>query len=140
LAQLLSGDGGRELVRGGLAARLRNAAAGRAPSEALFLQSDGQPWRDGDHKRPYAKAAAAAGVGDATIYSLRHSSIARMLLRGLPIRLVAELHNTSTPIIEAHYGRFIARHGDDLIRAALIDTSPAPSADNIVPLERARAL
>ena len=63
-----------------------------------------------------------------------------MLLRGLPIRLIAELHNTSTPIIEAHYGRFIARHGDDLVRAALIDTSPAPSADNVVLLERARAL
>jgi integrase len=103
----------------GLAARLRNAAAGRAPGEALFLQRDGQPWRDGDHKRPFAKAAAAADVDDATICSLRHSSIARMLLRGLPIRLVAELHNTSTPIIEAHYGRFIARHGDDLVRAAL---------------------
>jgi hypothetical protein len=57
-----------------------------------------------------------------------------MLLRGLPIRLVAELHNTSTPIIEAHYGRFIARHGADLIRAALLDASPAPSADNVVRL------
>jgi site-specific recombinase XerD len=102
---------GRNGVRGGhvgvpltagLAARLRSAAAGRAPVEALFLQSDGQPWRDGDHQRPFAKAAAAAGVDDTTNYSLRHSSIARMLLRGLPIRLVAELHNTSTPIIETH--------------------------------------
>jgi hypothetical protein len=72
---------------------------------------------------------AAAGVDGATIYALRDSSISRLLL--LPIRLVAELHNTSTPIIEAHYGRFIARHGDDLVRAAQIDTSPAWSADNV---------
>jgi integrase len=118
----------------GLAARLRQAAAGRAAGEPLFLQSDGQPWREGDHKRPFAKAATIAGIEDATIYALRHSSIARLLLRGLPIRIVAELHNTSTPIIEQHYGRFVVKHGDDLVRAALIDTSPAPVADNVVRL------
>jgi hypothetical protein len=63
-----------------------------------------------------------------------------MLPRGLPIRLVVELHNPSMPIIEAHYGRFIARHGDDLVRAALIDTSPVRSGNNVVSLQRAGAL
>jgi hypothetical protein len=119
----------------GLATALKRAAARRAPDAPLFRQGDGSRWQDGDHKRPFAKAARAAGLpDDATIYALRHSSIARMLIAGLPIRLVAELHDTSAAIIEKHYGRFIARHSDDLVRRALIDTSPAKSPSNIVAL------
>jgi hypothetical protein len=57
-----------------------------------------------------------------------------MLIAGLPIRLVAELHDTSAAIIEKHYGRFIARHSDDMVRRALIDTSPARSPSNVVAL------
>ena len=34
------------------------------------------------------------------MYALRHSSIVRMLLRNVPIRLVASLHNTSVAMIE----------------------------------------
>jgi len=116
-------------VTAGFADRLREATAGRAPGEPLFLRRDGRPYDDDDHKEPFNALAAQAGVKDATIYALRHSSIARMLLRCLPIRLVAELHNTSTQIIEAHYGRFIARHGDDMIRAALVDMTPARSPE-----------
>jgi len=119
----------------GLADRLREATVGRAQDEPLFLRRDGRPYDDDDHKAPFKALAARAGVKDASIYALRHSSIARMLLRGLPIRLVAELHNTSTPIIEAHYGRFVARHGDDMIRAALVDMSPARApSSNVVAL------
>jgi hypothetical protein len=116
----------------GLAARLRKVSAGRGSDAPLLLKEDGQPWLAGDHKRLFAKAGRATGLPEgSSIYSLRHSSIARMLLRGLPIRLVASLHDTSTPIIEQHYGRFVARLGDDLVRAALIDTTPVESADNV---------
>jgi hypothetical protein len=58
------------------------------------------------------------------------------LLRGLPVAIVSRWHDTSPPIIEAHYGRFIKHHYDELVRAALLDTAPATSAD-IVPLRRA---
>jgi hypothetical protein len=120
----------------GLSARLRKAVAGRAPDAPLLTREDGGAWQAGDHKRPFAKAARAVGMADASIYSLRHSSIVRMLLRGLPLRLVSELHDTSSGIIERHYGRWISRHGDDLVRAALIDTTPVESADNVVRLGR----
>jgi hypothetical protein len=40
------------------------------------------------------------------MYALRHSSIVRMLLQNIPIRLVASLHNTSTTMIERTYSRF----------------------------------
>jgi hypothetical protein len=54
------------------------------------------------------------------MYCLRYSSIVRMLLRNVPIRLVASLHNTSVAMIEEHYSRYITEHPiDDISRKAL---------------------
>jgi hypothetical protein len=55
-------------------------------------------------------------------------------LRNIPIKICADVHNTSTGQIERHYGRFILRHGDDLIRAVLLDTSPPSPPANVVAL------
>jgi hypothetical protein len=52
---------------------------------------------------------------------LRHSSITRQLLRGVPIRVVASSHDTSVAQIEATYSSSISDHSDALHRAALID-------------------
>jgi hypothetical protein len=88
-----------------------------------------------DHSHPFEQAAREAGLpAGTTIYSLRHSSIVRALLRNVPIKVVADWHDTSTAMIERHYGRFISRHSDDLIRAVLLDTSPAKAPANVVPL------
>ena len=60
-----------------------------------------------------------------------------MLLRGVPVRLVASSHNTSVGQIEAHYSRFIHDHSDDLTRAALLDApEPDDQSDNVIPLVR----
>ena len=69
-----------------------------------------------------------------TLYSLRHSSIARALLRGLPVKIVADWHDTSVGQIEAHYGRFIKHHYDELVRGALLDTTPPSPAGKVVTL------
>jgi hypothetical protein len=57
------------------------------------------------------KVVAAIGLdpGVVTMYALRHSSIVRMLLQNVPIRLVASLHNTSVAMIEKTYSRFITQ-------------------------------
>jgi integrase len=123
----------------GLAARLKAAAAGRPANAPLLTRADGNAWRSkvGDHRLMFEHAARAAGLpAGTTIYSLRHSSIARALLRGVPIRVVAVWHDTSVSQIEKHYSKFIKHHYDDVVRAALLDTSPPASAD-IVPLRRA---
>jgi predicted NAD-dependent protein-ADP-ribosyltransferase YbiA (DUF1768 family) len=78
-------------------------------------------------------AKAAKLPAGTTIYALRHSSIARALLRGVPIKIVADWHDTSTAIIEKHYARFIKFHYDEIVRAALLDTAPTASA-NVVSL------
>jgi hypothetical protein len=122
-----------------LAARLKAAAAGRPANAPLLLRADGAGWRPkvGDHRLMFERAARAASLPAATtMYALRHSSIARALLRALPIKVVGDWHDTSTSQIERHYGRFIKHHYDDLVRGALLDTGP-PATAAIVPLRRA---
>jgi hypothetical protein len=120
-----------------LATRLKAAAAGRPASEPLLLHADGSAWqpRVADHRRPFEQAARAAGLPEGTsIYHLRHSSIARALLRGVPVAITSRWHDTSPAIIEAHYGRFIKHHYDDLVRAALLDTTPPRGSATVVAL------
>src|SRR5262249_47284195 len=118
-----------------LLTRLKAAAAGRPASDPL-LTRDGAAWQPkiADHRLGFERAARAAGLPEGTtIYSLRHSSIARALLRGVPVAIVSRWHDTSPAIIEAHYGRFIKHHYDELVRGALLDTAPTAPA-NIVTL------
>jgi integrase len=120
-----------------LAARLRTASGGRGPAEPLLLRSDGKPWQPdkADHRLPFMAAVAKAGLGpEVTSYALRHSSITRGLLRSVPIRVLAALHDTSVPMIEKTYSAHIASHGDELARAALLDLAPSPLGGNVVAL------
>jgi integrase len=124
-----------------LAARLKAAAKGRADDAPLLLQSDGRPWDKNpgqNYHRQVDKVVTAIGLDPAevTMYCLRHSSIVRMLLRNVPIRLVGSLHNTSVAMIERHYSRYITEHSiDDISRRALLHHEP-PAADNVVALAR----
>ena len=60
---------------------------------------------------------------DTVMYALRHSSIVRGLNTGLPIRLVAALHDTSVEMIETHYSAHIVDATEDLARRAVISFS-----------------
>jgi hypothetical protein len=70
---------------------------------------------------------------DATMYALRHSSIVRMLLKNVPIKLVASLHNTSTKMVEKHYAKYITEHSDEVSRHALLQPE-SPVGENVVAL------
>jgi hypothetical protein len=123
-------------IPAGLAARLAVEAEGRGDDEPLLRDDDGNAWDANGHPRLFATAAAAAKLPKgATAYALRHSSIVRALLKGVPVRLVAATHDTSTPQIEAHYSKYIATPGADLMRGALLDRDAAPAA-NVVSLAR----
>ena len=63
-----------------------------------------------------------------TAYLFRHSSIARMLMRGLHTKLVADLHDTSEQMIRQHYGKYIIEHTDEIARAALLHDEPPARA------------
>jgi integrase len=85
------------------------------------------PWRTAyEITKIFHAVSAHAGLPGVTAYALRHSSIVRGLRAGLPIRLVASLHDTSTPMIERFYGRHIADGLEDLAAAAVVSFSGAP--------------
>ncbi|OPY99161.1 hypothetical protein A5906_25830 [Bradyrhizobium sacchari] len=109
-----------------LFAKLKQAAKGRAPDAPLLLQTDGLPWSGSDDYREDVAAIVDALKLDerATMYALRHSSIVRTLLRGVPIRLVAASHDTSAAEIERTYSKYITDFSDDISRAALLHYEP----------------
>jgi integrase len=118
-----------------LAVKLRTLTTDRPASAPLLLKPSGAAWRKSDHSRLFARAAKAAGQDpeQVTMYALRHSSIVRQLLAGVPIRIVAVNHDTSIAMLERTYSRHIGDHADALARSALLDTTAA-AAGNVVPL------
>ncbi|WP_457299614.1 tyrosine-type recombinase/integrase [Phyllobacterium sp. P5_D12] len=80
------------------------------------------PWLNASElSRPWALIVNRAVLPADTIpYALRHSSIVRMLKSGLPIRLAASLHDTSSAVIERHYASVITDAMDELAGRALI--------------------
>jgi integrase len=91
----------------------------------LLPQPGGAPWAGKSHSAGFAKIVRDAGLDPAevTIYALRHTSVVRMLLANVPVRVVAALHDTSVVMIERTYSKYIADHADELARATLIETS-----------------
>src|SRR6187401_3146845 len=126
-----------------LASRLKAASKGCLNDPPLLLQSNGSSWDKNpgqNYHRQVNKVVTAIGLDPAevTMYALRHSSIVRMLLRNVPIRLVASLHNTSVTMIEKHYSRYITEHSiDDITRIGLL-SEPMPAAGNVIALPNAR--
>src|SRR5262249_50107326 len=119
-------------ITAGLAARLRQSAGKRRIDERLLVMNGGGPWLRNNHsarfttivKRVNAKRDAAGETrlpGGTSIYALRHTSIVRQLLGGVPIRVVAVNHDTSVEMIEQHYSRYINDHADALVRRTLIE-------------------
>jgi integrase len=87
------------------------------------------PWTNASEmSRGWRKALAAADLPRVEPYALRHSSIVRGLRAGLPPRIVAALHDTSSAMIERHYSAFILDLSDELARRALVPLTSAPIA------------
>ena len=123
---------------------LRPAISGRRGTDPLFVRPlwmqktvgkweeiGREPWLSASElSRPWAAVVAEAGLAADTIpYSLRHSSIMRGLLTGLPVRLVAALHDTSSAMNERRYSSGVGDALSELASKAiipLISASPAP--------------
>lgn len=125
-----------------VAARLRAIVAGRMGHEPLLMrwhhrQVEGEkvagllprweresrrPWTSSaEMTRPWRTALAAAGLPVGLVpYCLRHSSIVRGLRAGLPVRLVAAVHDTSAAMVERHYAAFIVDATEELLRRAAV--------------------
>jgi integrase len=130
-------------------AALRPATAGRKGHEPLLLRprwrqiGDGKwekfsrgPWYSASElTRPWAAIVERAGLAPGVVpYAMRHSSIVRGLRAGLPVRLVAALHDTSSAMIEKHYAAYIIDAMDELAALAVVPLTTAPAP--VVHLER----
>lgn len=116
-----------------LAKILRQKANSRTPNQPLLSKI----WNVATRFRPVAERL---GLGlELSPYCLRYSSITRQLLQGLPIAVVANNHDTSAAVIQAFYTRHLAKakQTDALTRAALIDLSTPPPADNVTAIRAA---
>ena len=104
----------------------RLAAPDRSARAPLLTRPGGKPWKRSNHAYPFRRVARACGQDptEVTIYALRHSSIVRQLLAGVPVRIAAAGHDTSVAMIERNYSRYITDHADALIRGAMLDLTP----------------
>ncbi|UPJ29270.1 hypothetical protein [Bradyrhizobium sp. CW1] len=95
---------------------LRKQATGRPANGPLFDKI----WNLATTFRPIVERL---GLGpETTPYALRHSSIVRQLLKGVPTRVVAAHHDTSVQMVEKNYSRYIIGDPSEaLTRATLID-------------------
>jgi Phage integrase family len=127
-----------------LAAVLKQEAVGRPHNAPLLLRDNGERWGHGrrrHHREDFRAVVEAAGLNpdEVTLSALRHSSIVRQLLANVPIRIVATLHDTSVKMIERSYSRYIASHGDEIVRRALLDTdAQPPTAHKVMTLAKDR--
>jgi integrase len=133
-------------------AALRTSTAGRKGHEPLLLrprwrQIAGGGWKKAgraawhspsEMSRLWASAVVRAGLPAGVVpYALRHSSIVRGLAAGMPVRLVAALHDTSSAMIERHYSAFIIDAMDELAGRAVVPLTTTPAT--VIPLaDRAR--
>jgi integrase len=115
----------------GVIERLQPAANGRTPDEPLlqrwaYKRAGRLKWKK-SHRVGWGPAyevtelwqqvAKAAELPAGTIaYALRHSSIVRALRNGIPVRIVAALHDTSSTMIEQHYAAFIIDATEEIAR------------------------
>jgi len=125
-----------------LASVLKQEAAGRPGDAPLLVRSNGERWGHGrrrHHRNDFRAVVEAAGLDPdvVTLSAMRHSSIVRMLVNNVPIRVVAAAHDTSSKMIEATYSKHISEFTDRLARAALLQIEQ-PSAANVVPLAKGR--
>lgn len=91
--------------------------------------------------RPWNAIIDRAGFDRETVvpYSLRHSSIVRMLRSRLPVRLVAALHDTSSAIIEKHYAASIIDALGDMTATAALSLNNEPASVTRLPLANRQA-
>jgi len=96
--------------------------AERKNATQVWERHERGPWMTpSEMARLWHQACEEAGVRASTIpYALRHSSIVRGLRFGLPIRLVAAIHDTSVAMIERHYSRWITEGLDEMAARAVV--------------------
>ncbi|RYG56357.1 MAG: integrase, partial [Alphaproteobacteria bacterium] len=99
----------------------------QAEGSIRWVRSERGPWTaPAEIVRAWAAIRKEVGLDTSVVpYALRHSSIVRGIRAGLPLRLVAALHDTSVAMIERHYGLWITDGLEELAARAVVPLVPA---------------
>jgi integrase len=111
------------------AIKLQRSTEGRRPGDWLLVDEEGGQWRKKAENHPFKAITKRLSILDdagqpVTMYALRHYSITRQLLNGVPESIVADAHDTSPEEIRKTYAKYIVNRADAQIRAAQIDFGP----------------
>ena len=105
----------------------------QVPGSIRWKRADRGPWQTtSELTRPWDNIRGQAGMPEVIPYALRHSSIVRCIRQGLPIRLVAALHDTSVQMIEKHYARWITDGLEELVARSVVPLLPQHDAEKVV--------
>jgi integrase len=108
--------------------RVRLRAGTAAP---LFTKASGQNWSASHQQRPLAAACAAARIATITFHGLRHTYASRLVMKGVPLPVVAaQLGHSDTRMVEKHYGHLAPTYIADTVRAAF-DSMRLMHTDNV---------
>src|SRR5262249_47336104 len=127
-----------------LAALLKAAAKGRPSNAPLLTRKDSKLWNEtnpaSDYKKDVRKVVKKIGLDPEVygLYCLRHTSITRMLLKGVHTAIVAKSHDPSEAMIRKHSAASILDFTDQITRNTLPSLGPAmrPAAGNVIPLTK----
>jgi len=110
---------------------------GRGAHELLLTQSNGQPWRASSYTKRLPAACKAARIEHANFHSLRHTYASRLVMRGVPLPVVAaQLGHSSINMVEKHYGHLAPSYVAQTVRQAFGELGIANEAANVVSLSR----
>jgi integrase len=97
----------------------------------ILTKANDQPWSASDQQRPLAAACVAARIASVTFHGLRHTYASRLVMKGVPLAVVAaQLGHSDTRMVEKHYGHLAPTYIADTVRAAF-DRIGLMQADNV---------
>jgi integrase len=95
---------------------------GKRRDALMFVKSDSSLWGTSHQQRPFNAAAERAELGALTFHELRHSYASRLVMKGVPLTVVAQqLGHSDTRMVERHYGHMSSSYVADTVRAAFTD-------------------
>jgi site-specific recombinase XerD len=111
-----------------------SATAGKAAAGLVFRRADGEPWGRSHQFRPLREACERAKIAPAiSFHILRHTYASRLVMRGVPMAVVAQQIGDSEAITAKHYAHLAPSYVGEMVRQALSPIG-AVVESNVTPL------
>jgi integrase len=114
--------------------------AGKGSDAIILLREDGDPWGNSHQFRPLREACTAAKIAPAvSFHILRHTFASRLLMKGVPMAVVAAGLGNTEAICARHYAHLSKSYIADTIRAHAGGLGIVPEDGNVAVLDEARS-